>query len=315
MWHCQGLSRTLIPIIFGSEVRKLVDVSDKWLLKVSSQHGPIYRFLEDYEKPILRKIFQIILKLIVPIVSLNTISNKYKLSFHNSIGYFTSCWNKQLHEKQISSCEKFKVINTGIDNKVFPYQKKENISTPCRLLFVGRISEEKGFIVLLKHLRTFMMKSIKYEAKVVGEFSDKIAENKIKTLINEYKLPNIIFEGKQSRDELFKYYHKAHFTIFPSICDEAFSRIPLESLMCGTPCLSTENPGSKELFEQDVPLIKLETESESLINAILPYLENNQLYKKLSHKGYEIVRNQFTFQRYMDEVDLMLSETQIQNEK
>ena len=42
LWHCQGISRSLIPEVFNSHVPTIVDVSDKWLYKVSREKGPIY---------------------------------------------------------------------------------------------------------------------------------------------------------------------------------------------------------------------------------------------------------------------------------
>ncbi|MBC8214213.1 MAG: glycosyltransferase family 4 protein [Candidatus Marinimicrobia bacterium] len=306
VWHCQGLSRALIPVIFSSQIDKIVDVSDKWLLKVKSQHGPIHRFLEENHRNYLHTILQMLLRLLIPILSLNTIHKKYKLDFKNSTGYFTSRWNKQLQSEQIIECKNFNVIYTGINPSIFPYKKKDNFSIPIKLLYIGRISEEKGFVMLLNQLKIVEMSGIKFEMKVVGEYSSEMSKKKILNLIDEFKLSNIIFEGKQNREKLYKYYHEAHFTVFPSICDEAFSRIPLESLACGTPCISTNNPGSKELFEQAVPLIKLEVNSDSLLNTMRQFTENEQEYLSISQKGYESVNQNFTFQKYMEKVNLML---------
>ena len=46
LWRCQGLSRSLIPELFNSQIQTKVDMCDTWLKKVSTEHGPIYGFLQ-----------------------------------------------------------------------------------------------------------------------------------------------------------------------------------------------------------------------------------------------------------------------------
>lgn len=304
VWNCMGISRILIPNIFNSDVRKIVDVSSGWLYKVSSQHGHVYRLIEESHQKYLHKTIVFFLKLLLPIVSLNTIQRTFKLDFQNAEGYFTSRWNKQFHTGYIKECKKFQVIYTGINPAEFPFRQKNIEFSTIKLLYIGRISEEKGFLLLLdqlEHLRSNAKN--KFILSVIGNYKDNNDKNSIQAAIARLGLESmLIFQGKIGRDKLFEYYHKADFTIFPSICAEAFSRIPLESMACGTPCISTDNPGSNELFDLKAPLILLDRSRDGLLKSLEPFLRYREEYEKVSLYGRKFVEDSFTFDHFMENV-------------
>jgi glycosyltransferase involved in cell wall biosynthesis len=303
VWNCTGISRSLIPNIFSSEVRKIVDVSSTWLLKVSSQHGPIYRIIEGNHQEYLNKIFIFFLKSLLPFVSLNTIQRKYDLDLHNADGYFTSRWNKQFHTEYLEECKKFKVISTGIDPKEFPYYEKNIDPSIIRLLYIGRISKEKGFLLLLDQLDYLRSNSNKKFVLTIIGTQNNDEKNIIEETIVRLGLERMmIFKGQIGRDKLFEYYHQADFTVFPSIWDEPFSRVPLESMASGTPCISTDNPGSKELFELKAPLLLLERSKDGLSKSLNPFLQKWEDYQKVSFSGRKFVEESFTFDNFMKNV-------------
>lgn len=304
IWHCTGISRTLIPYIFNSKERKLIDVSSQWLWKVSTQHGPVYRVIEDNQQKNPNKLLTFFLRMLLPTFSRNTIKRIFKLNFQNAMGYFTSNWNKNFHSKYIDECKKFEVIYTGINLQEFPFCKKKFNNELIKLLYIGRISEDKGFILLLNQLAYIRsISKFDFEVSVVGNFNTDKEKNLIHRLIADLGLENVLsFNGQIKREELSAHYHQADFTVFPSICNEAFSRVPLESMSCGTPCISTDNPGSKELFDQDAPLIFLERSSEGLHKSLDPFLHDQALYEKISFEGREFVENAFTFDHFMKKV-------------
>jgi glycosyltransferase involved in cell wall biosynthesis len=244
------------------------------------------------------------LKALIPLISLNTIQRKYHLEFNNTEGYFTSRWNKKFHSKHLIECEKFKAISTGIDLRVFPYYEKHINPSSISLLFVGRISEEKGFLLLLNqmdHLRLNSKKKILLT--VIGNFKNNDEKNIIQETITKLGLDNkVIFLGKIERNKLFEYYHQASFTVFPSLCNEAFSRVPLESMACGTPCISTDNPGSKELFDLNAPLVFLDRSKDGLAKGIESIFSIDGEYEKVSINGKKFIEERFTFNHFMENV-------------
>lgn len=304
IWNLTGISRTLVAYIFSSKVRKVVDVSSSWLLKVYTQHGPVYRVLESKTKNKFYSLLISFLRRLIPAISLKTIGENFVIDFSTVSGYFTSEWNKQAHIEKIKQCESFLVIHTGIDLRDFPYLERDLDSSKINLLFVGRIQEEKGFMLLLDQLN-YLIKSSNnsIELRVIGRFDSLEKEDEIKKRVKQLGLQdNISFLGQKGRKELSEFYQWADFTVFPSITLEAFSRIPLESMACGTPCLSTDNPGSKELFNRNAPLIYLDRSRDGLSKSMQPFLSDRSLYKKTSKAGRQFVEESYTFDHFMDKV-------------
>lgn len=303
VFNCTGLSRTLIPNIFNSKIRKIVDVSSTWLLKVYSQHGPIYRMIESNHQKYPHRVFNLFLQLLFPIVSINTIQKKFNLNFHNVEGYFTSHWNKQYHAKYLDKCKEFEVIYTGIDLEAFPYHGRNFDSSTIKLLYVGRISKEKGFLLLLDQLDYLRVNSEReFNLTVIGTHDDNEKNFFLETIAELDLERSVAFKGQLRREELSVYYQQADFTVFPSVWDEPFSRVPLESMACGTPCISTDNPGSKELFDLNSPLIFLERTKDGLLKGIAPFLDNQEEYARVSRNGREFVEEAFTFDHFMKNV-------------
>lgn len=305
IWNLTGVSRTLIPLILSSKERKLVDVSSTWLKKVNEQHGPIYGPLRDNQNNKTKSLFKSLLRSLLPIISLNTIQPTYRLEFKNLSGYFTSQWNKQFHTEILDSCRDFKVIYTGIDTNLFPFLEKNWNSMHLNLLYIGRIQKEKGFLLLLEQLE-FLNKNVNLPIRltVLGKFDNPDEEREIREQIANLGVETLIdFKGQVQRTELWQYYQKADFTVFPSIMKEAFSRIPLESMACGTPCISTDNPGSHELFELNAPIILLRRSQDGLLKSIEPFLNKELDYESICNNGRKFVEESFTFDHYMKNVE------------
>ncbi len=305
IWNLTGISRTLVPLIFSLSERKLVDVSSTWLMKVFEQQGPVYGPLHYYPGNKLKSIIKTFFRKLLPIISFGTIRPIFKLQLNRSSGYFTSQWNKQYHSQKIIECKKFKVIYTGIDISIFPFKEKAWDQMSLNFLYVGRIQKEKGFFLLIDQMHYLINHiNLPVQLKILGKFEDQDMEQKTKDRISTFNMEtNFIFIGQVEREDLAQYYHEADFTVFPSITNEAFSRIPLESLSCGTPCISTDNPGSKELFEKSAPLIFLNQSNEGLLPAIKPFVDNNEEYREICIDGRNFIEKYFSFDRFMNTVN------------
>ena len=260
LWHCAGISRSLIPELFNTAIPTIVDVSDKWVYKVSREWGPIYGFLLGTSSSTSKEFIKRCLFKILPILSFGLLRGSYSVDLKGVKGYFTSRWNKEFHVKNLNQCDHFHIFHTGISLEKFPFKQKKSMDGAVSLLYVGQISREKGFFLILDNIdQVYHHTAWQITLTVVGDFR---SENIKKTIIkrtNESDVKfKIRFAGRIAHHDLYKYYHDSNFTVFPSLLDEAFSRVPLESMACGTPCISTDNPGSKELFHADAPLLRLD---------------------------------------------------------
>jgi glycosyltransferase involved in cell wall biosynthesis len=133
------------------------------------------------------------------------------------------------------------LVYTGVDEVVFYPAPREEDDT-LKLLYVGQVMPEKGIDVLVEAFLKVREKR-KTTLTIIGEGHLKgILERKTRDL---ECVRWIGFVGSQS--EIAEQYARADLTVLATRWDEAFSLVPVESLACGTPVLSTRKGGNPEI--------------------------------------------------------------------
>lgn len=137
-------------------------------------------------------------------------------------------------------------IAPNISNTAFTAVKKE-LSSPFRILTVGRISPEKGYLEALEAIRKWNPKQI-IQWDIVG-----LKENAelVKTILAaEQDFPSIKIQmhGHKNQDELKIFYEKAHLFYFPSR-GENYGHVIAEALSYGIPVVISDNTPWKNLEE------------------------------------------------------------------
>lgn len=122
------------------------------------------------------------------------------------------------------------------------------------VLFVGRLVQEKGVIVLVEAAKNWD-KNI--NLKIIGSGP---LEYLIGDKISEFK--NIEYLGPISQSELPIYYSGSDILVVPSLSQEGFGRVILESLACGTPIIGANIGAIPEAIDKTVgTLIDVSTEN------------------------------------------------------
>lgn len=141
------------------------------------------------------------------------------------------------------------------------------------ILFVGRLIPEKGISVLIDSVKLWD-KNIKLIIIGVGPMSADIASktNKIK---------QISFLGKINQEDLPLYYSGADLLVVPSIAEEGFGRVIIESLACGTPVIASNNGAIPEAMDESVGRF-IDVNPEDIKNTVEFFYKNPEELKKLS---------------------------------
>ena len=108
-----------------------------------------------------------------------------------------------------------------------------------RLLYVGRLSVEKGISVLLEACRQLTKLRISYELNVAGAGALKPLVDDVAT---KKATMNVKLLGKVKRSDLAAHYRAADVVCVPSL-DEAFGLVVVEALMCGTTVIASRVGG------------------------------------------------------------------------
>lgn len=159
--------------------------------------------------------------------------------------------NQSVEEIQALGIPREKIVRFTywVDTEIFkPYENSRTNSQwkdKFVVLFVGRLIIEKGIRELLKAAEKIDSKFLFViigDGPLAEEIKDKVNENSHK----------IVFLQKLENTKLPEYYNSADMLIVPSIHDEGFGRVILESLACGTPVIGANRGAIPEALDPRV---------------------------------------------------------------
>lgn len=188
------------------------------------------------------------------------------------------------------NANKISTFTYWVDQKRFRPQKKSQARKILQLstrdficLFVGRLVVVKGIRELLDSART---SSITY--LIIG---DGPLKNEI---IDTSELSkNIVFVGRVDNDKLSVYYNAADVLVVPSVHEEGFGRVILESLSCGLPVIGSNRGGIKESMSKEVGVL-IKVTAENISQALKKIKRDKKILKTMSRKALIYARNHFS---------------------
>jgi len=204
---------------------------------------------------------------------------------------FVSEYLKERFLKELSKSHinysKLHVIYNGIEPRTSNSRppKKNNI------VFIGELSQNKGFNFFLEAVEDFCNEFKGWSADIYG---------KSKTFNPSFiKNPKIHYHGFLPNDELIKELEKSSICVVPSVWNEPFGRVLLESINAGVATITSVNGGLKEIANH-FKVIKIKNiDKKTIYNALkklimskneIIYYSNNKVsaspftLKKISNK-------------------------------
>lgn len=194
--------------------------------------------------------------------------------------------------KNIIDYEKFEKNITETEKNIL--KNKYHIDSNEKvIIFVGRLTEEKGIKQLLmaindvtyKNFKLLIVGSYFFNTKVKSDFEKELDE-----LVNKNK-ERIIFTGYINYNEIYQLYKISDFAVLPSMWDEPAGLTIQEAEACGLPAITTNSGGIPEyvingssiIIKKDKNIVEnLKTEIENL-------LDDEKKIKEMSNKSLEII--------------------------
>ena len=127
-----------------------------------------------------------------------------------------------------------------LPNSIKLNEFEPEFSNKSYILFVGRLSKEKGVLTLLK-----AAKELDMSVRIVGDGSIKPDCEKF---VKENEINNVDFLGYKSGDELKELFRNAAFIVFPSECYENAPMTILEAFAYGKPVIGSNIGGIPEMI-------------------------------------------------------------------
>ncbi len=243
------------------------------------------------------------------------------------VDHIVGCSNYVTHNiiNTYDNSDECSTIYNGVDEKTFGLSVKEKDKNV--LLYVGRISPEKGVHTLIESMAIIKNKFPDIKLFLIGgksqlqpnKYIKFSADERVKRLIRFYSdsgsdlsyydylndlvnknnlLGNIFFLNIIPNNKLSVYYQNASIFIYPSIWDEPFGNPPIEAMATGTPVIATESGGIAETVSDGVTGFLINKEdSRGLAQKIDFLLSNQDLIDEYGRNGRLRVEEKFTWNK------------------
>ncbi len=200
-----------------------------------------------------------------------------------------------------------RVIPNGVDSNFF--SSNGNHNKKITILYVGRLSKQKGLNNLIEPIKALKQKSnIPFQLNIVGDGPEK------KQLIQKFKqnkLDDIVkFSGWINKAELIKQYQSASIFLFPSL-SEGMPNAILEAMASGLPIIATKVAGNEELVRNNengylVPI----NNSKILTDKLIDLIECPNKMREMGKRSRHIAKTEYTWE-YMANEYIKLSKNTI----
>jgi len=221
------------------------------------------------------------------------------LFLYNSFNYMIVISRKicnQLIKKGISQ-DKFTFISNGVD--LLQFDKVQITNSNSYILFIGRLEKVKGIFYLLEAFKNLNKINKEISLKIVGD--GKLKNQIIKYIENNRLGDWVDLLGSLTGNNLIEIYKGAKLIVIPSI-NEGFPLVILEAWASKIPIISTKVGDIPKFLKNNINGILIPPKDPvQILEKIKLLLNNENLCKKITNEGYNLVKNQFSWKKIAKE--------------
>lgn len=194
-------------------------------------------------------------------------------------------------------------VQPDVNGKLLPL-------TPFRkLLWVGRLEERKGFILLMDVIDRLVSIGVDVHVDVVGTGEDL---DLYKLWVRERGLSdNIFLKGAVAFNEVHQCYLSASLFLFTSAQDTS-GNVMLEALGHGVPVVALNHQGAAEIIDDKCGVLVNLAEYEEIVNvysdAILSIFKDSLRYESLSSGAVRRIKSLYTWESRQARFESFLAE-------
>ena len=176
------------------------------------------------------------------------------------------------------------LVENFVDTKDLKKISKDSYGgLPKKYLFYGgNLTENKGVLFMLSSISGLKMPTL-----IAGS---GMLENKMKAIIKENNL-DAQMVGRLSYKNTIKVMSKAHALIFPSLWNEPFGRVIIESMALGVPVIALDRGGPRDIITNGKDGIL--TTKRSFASQLKRIIKDNKLRARFSKNAMNAVRRKY----------------------
>lgn len=229
------------------------------------------------------------------------------------------------------------VAYNGLDEQVFSVKECQDMQTESeeiRLLFVGRISPEKGIHILLDAFCKISERCPQARLIIVGpagvapyeyivgpsddpnvtslaSFYEGDYITQLQAKIPPHLADRVVFTGPMAHTDVVKQYQQAHLLINPSL-SESFGMSLVEAMACGVPVVATAVGGMVEIVQKTQGgVLAPPNDVDALAETILDLISDREKRTALANSGRQSAPTLFSWDVVAE--DLMGQYDKLQN--
>lgn len=201
----------------------------------------------------------------------------------------------------------FRVINKGVDT-VSPAESRplDRGLQSVRLLYAGRLSEEKGVHVVIEALRYLLdkLKGREITLDIIGSgeeaYSEKLKQ-RARAVLGEGL---VTFKGHYSQSDLFQCFKNYDMVLLPSLWEEPSGGIIVEAMAHGLPVIASRIGGIPEFIHDGVTGIFVAPGSaKEMAEAIEGLINKPSAYELMSANGMREVQEKYSHEKITGQID------------
>lgn len=161
------------------------------------------------------------------------------------------------------------------------------------VLFIGRLTDEKGLDLLVRSWAKVNARGRKL--RIVGK-GDMLEE--LQRLVIAENIQDVIFEGFVAKEKHQELWSKASFFVAPSVWNEPFGMVILESWLQNRPVLATNLGSFPDLITDSVDGWLADPDVGSFAHSLQTALDAAESYEQMGHSGRAKLRSDFSADKW-----------------
>jgi glycosyltransferase involved in cell wall biosynthesis len=207
--------------------------------------------------------------------------------------------------------EHSKIIYNGVEVEEFLRPVQLRNQEPLRLLQAGRVSDDKGVHTAVEAVAYLVREQGLSDVHLTVAGTGRADyQARLHEIIQRFDLGNhITMTGWLPREQMPELMAKSHVLLLPTITEEPFARVVLEAMAGGLAVIAADTGGTSEIVQHErTGLLFPGNDSRSLAQQILRLAEDDKIRQKLARSGQQVVSQQFSMDRMVDELEGFLGE-------
>jgi glycosyltransferase involved in cell wall biosynthesis len=199
---------------------------------------------------------------------------------------------------------RFVRIRNGVDARRFSPSGRSGFASRLTVLFVGRLDEQKRVTLLVRSFAKVVAEVPEARLAIAGSGP---CLDECRALAGALGISGVIdFLGPRADVEALQ--REASVFVLPSV-SEGLPNALLEALACGTPCVATDIPGTRDVVvhEKEALLVPVD-DVDALAGAIVRLFRDRELARRLAAAGRDRIESEFDVERVTEQYAALFSE-------